>query len=395
MARAAKAAKRLIPRMLAAVVVFLSFGEIATRMTSVDRKLLSSLIYIEGDFRPNEMISPGWERHYCLRPGSRHVYWNWLVATVNAAGYRGRERPARKPPGVYRVVCFGGSNVFGAAVGDGKTYPAQLERELNKRYPGRFEVWNAGTCAYVLSQDIAAARRAITLLDPDMMIFTVTNRGRRAFNDRQERSFLPFFDAVPALYWENLYFLPWGSTGWNQAFLKHWRFYRLAMVAANDALRIFMAGVAPLGDREVRDRMRSMATEAAVMHQPAQAEEAALRRAVTQGLREDQYESAIRAKVDRSLNDDAFLGFYEQFRKRFVILLASNPAGASCDELRDLRAPCLPLKESLSPQAPLEYRLIHPGARVYHWYAKTLARLIGPRLRPTEGRVSSRSNPSA
>lgn len=365
--------------MLAAVGLFFLFTEIASRATSIDQKMLRSLLYLEGDFAPSEMVSPDLERHYCLRPSSRQVYSGWQIVTVNSAGYRGPERPTRKRRGVYRIVCFGGSNVFGAVVNDGEAYPAQLERELNKHHPGRFEVWNAGTCAYVLSQDVAAARRSISLLDPDMMIFTVTNSGRRAFYSDRESSFSPFFEADLSLYWENLDFLPYGRSRWNQALLKHWVSYRAALVAANVALRLWLLQIPSPDSQEVRDIMRQIAVDRAVMRQPPQ-REAVLRLEGIRQARERRYESMIRDKVDQALNADAFREFYKRFRDRSAIFLASNPAGPSCEELESLLAPCLPLHESLPPGAPPEYGFIHPGVRVYRWYARTLARLLGPYL---------------
>ncbi len=217
-----------------------------------------------------------------------------------------------------------------------KTYPALLETELNRKGARRFEVWNAGTSAYVVAQDVAAAEEAISQLNPDMLIFTVTNTGRRAFLKGADPR--PFFRADPRLFAENLYFLPLGSRPAGLALISSWRLYRLAVIAANDILAI-------------ADWLRSMS-----------------------------YEDGINAKIDKTLNVEAFRRFYARRHGRLAVLLMSNPAGKDCRSLKEFGAPCVDLQGALPPQAPVEYRLIHPGPRVYRWYAKTLAKLLSPRL---------------
>ncbi|MFO0974207.1 MAG: glycosyltransferase [Phycisphaerae bacterium] len=66
----------------------------------------------------------------------------------NAAGFRGRDVPLARTPGVARVLCLGGSTTYGWGVKRAAdAYPAQLERILADRLPAGLrgvEVINAG-----------------------------------------------------------------------------------------------------------------------------------------------------------------------------------------------------------------------------------------------------------
>jgi hypothetical protein len=77
--------------------------------------------------------------------------------------------------------------MYGADVSDEETIPAALERRLNawKASSGgsarRFEAWNFGTHAYVLSQAAHRARRELVALDPDLILVQLHNTGPRGF----------------------------------------------------------------------------------------------------------------------------------------------------------------------------------------------------------------------
>ncbi len=104
--------------------------------------------------------------------------------SINRFGFRSNgaaEPTAQKPDGVFRIIALGGSNTFGFAVSDSQTWPAQLERVLNKKLPGRFEVWNAGLSAYTMTQKVEYARQIVKKYSPDLVLFQHYNSGRRAF----------------------------------------------------------------------------------------------------------------------------------------------------------------------------------------------------------------------
>src|SRR5262249_27044975 len=73
--------------------------------------------------------------------------------TTNSSGLRGtREFSPHRPPGVRRVLCVGDSFTFGEGLADNEAMPAQLEADLNRAEPGRWEVLNLGVHGYGTDQ---------------------------------------------------------------------------------------------------------------------------------------------------------------------------------------------------------------------------------------------------
>jgi len=191
-----------------------------------------------------------WEAHravsdprlmYGLRPG-RYEFPDGHIVNVNALGVRGPERSVQKPEGVFRIICLGGSNVYGAELNDEETWPALLEQRLNESCPGRFEVWNMGVCAYVGSQIARRARQAGEQYDPDLLILALSNRGGRAF--LWGAPVEPYFDAAPWM-WQKLlpeyylkqpFFLSYSSRIW---LARHWRTFRFGFLAIKAAQEDF------------------------------------------------------------------------------------------------------------------------------------------------------------
>lgn len=94
-----------------------------------------------------------------------------LFYTHNSAGFRGKEFSKEKNQGVYRIVCLGGSAVYGVQLSDSQTYPAQLERLLNS-YQDKitFQVINAGVTGYTTMESLINLVTRILPLNPDMII---------------------------------------------------------------------------------------------------------------------------------------------------------------------------------------------------------------------------------
>jgi lysophospholipase L1-like esterase len=71
-------------------------------------------------------------------------YYGWF--RINTFGFRGREFSLSKPPGVVRIVCFGGSTTFDiGSVGKDRPWPEVLEAELRVALETpRLEVLNFG-----------------------------------------------------------------------------------------------------------------------------------------------------------------------------------------------------------------------------------------------------------
>ncbi len=109
----------------------------------------------------------GW-RH---RPGVHFesLYGPGTPFTTNAQGFRAREDYGKAvPPGRYRVVNLGDSFTMGYGVGDGATYPAQLQALCPV-----LQTVNMGQGGYGADQDYLWYRRDGVKLDANLLVFAV------------------------------------------------------------------------------------------------------------------------------------------------------------------------------------------------------------------------------
>jgi lysophospholipase L1-like esterase len=122
--------------------------------------------------------------------------------TINEKGFRGKNFQSKKPPGVFRIFCLGGSSTFGMPHGissDENTYPYQLEKILNREKPNpnikQYEVINAGVIGYSTRISTINFLGRIIHYDPDMIIvYHNTNDLSRYGNDREiENPFMSYF----------------------------------------------------------------------------------------------------------------------------------------------------------------------------------------------------------
>ena len=197
---------------LSSILFFIIFFELFNLIfTDLNPKLLKNSLYGQESDLGVFQVSNDTNRLYELKPNAKvvgketnplEIKYSQHNITINSLGFRDIERNKTKNRGVYRIVILGGSNTMGATVADSDTYPIKLQELLNEKYPGKFEVWNAGVYAYVMSQKVAYANNIIKELDPDLLIFHNYNKGRRAFLINEE--FSDFFKKNPELYLENI-----------------------------------------------------------------------------------------------------------------------------------------------------------------------------------------------
>jgi lysophospholipase L1-like esterase len=93
---------------------------------------------------------------------------------VNSLGYRGHEITREKPAGTYRILCLGGSTTMSYPYikDPALAWPALVEAELNRRYPGRhIEVVNAGLPYATSAELLAGYMFRHRYLEPDLVIF--------------------------------------------------------------------------------------------------------------------------------------------------------------------------------------------------------------------------------
>ncbi|WP_243366655.1 SGNH/GDSL hydrolase family protein [Fundidesulfovibrio soli] len=85
----------------------------------------------------------------------------------------GQNYTRKKPEGVFRIICLGGSTTYGTCADPRTTYPALLESLFNKSLgesPRRFEVVNAGTMGYNSWHSMLRAAQELDAMQPDMYL---------------------------------------------------------------------------------------------------------------------------------------------------------------------------------------------------------------------------------
>lgn len=111
----------------------------------------------------------------------------WTVRT-NDHGFRSPHFEEAKRPGVFRIACLGDSSTFGMNVDGADAYPQVLQRLLDERAPGRFEVLNLGVPGYSSRQGIELLRQKGPGYHPDLVIFAFGTNDRfwrRTISDDQ------------------------------------------------------------------------------------------------------------------------------------------------------------------------------------------------------------------
>lgn len=180
--------KRKLPiRMVlffAAVIMGFLIAELIVRFTGTDERYLRRNLYFQIMDLKSNIDDPDADILFRMRTGSKEEYegdFGDYTVSINNRGERGPERASEKTADVFRILCFGGSNVYGAGLNNEETWPAQLERELKKRGRENNEVVNFGTSGYVGIQMAALAWEKLELENPDLIIFGMSNLGAPAF----------------------------------------------------------------------------------------------------------------------------------------------------------------------------------------------------------------------
>jgi len=161
------------------VLAGLALAEVALQNNHRDWRLIGSLLYYQKNDWESHRVDPDPDLLYRLRPGK--IQYPEYRVTVNSLGVRGPERPEKKPEGVFRILCFGGSNVYGQGLNDDQTWPARLEARLNAPQNRNIEVWNMGACGYVGSQTATLAAESVKRFAPDAVILALANKGSPPF----------------------------------------------------------------------------------------------------------------------------------------------------------------------------------------------------------------------
>jgi hypothetical protein len=163
-----------LPVLFLGTLIGLMIGEVIVRKSNADWRYAQKTLYFQQVDAAAHQADSDPKIFFRLKPG-QHTFLGHTV-TVNQFGERGPWRSETKPAGVYRIFCFGGSNVYGAGIDDGRTWPAELEAELNRTHKSQIEVWNFGVSAYSGYQMAGLADRMVAQLKPDLVILAISNQ---------------------------------------------------------------------------------------------------------------------------------------------------------------------------------------------------------------------------
>lgn len=90
---------------------------------------------------------------------------------INSLGFRGEELALAKPAGALRIVCLGGSSVFGTSCSsDATTWPALLQRILRRDGARSVEVVNGGVPSFRSAESVKRFELSCLELEPDVAI---------------------------------------------------------------------------------------------------------------------------------------------------------------------------------------------------------------------------------
>jgi lysophospholipase L1-like esterase len=138
--------------------------------------------------------APGDGRCVGLKAGAAVTYTGWfrrvpaVVQEANRQGFRGPERPRRKPGSVFRILMLGDSTVYGQGVSTQQTLPAHLERELKGATGHSVEVLNFGVPGYNLEESIDQYQYLASRWDHDLVLLKlVSNDLKRPLCDFLKR----------------------------------------------------------------------------------------------------------------------------------------------------------------------------------------------------------------
>jgi hypothetical protein len=174
---------------IAATIIGVFLLELILRVPGVERRVIAPSLYLQGADLPVHRVSSDPFLHYEMAPQVRYTARtpDGAPYTVNTDSFGARcpTHAMVKSADTFRILCVGGSTMYGAGVNDDQTIAAALERRLNHDATaggrGRFEVWNFGTSGYTLGQAAHLALMKLSALDPDLILVQLHNIGRRPF----------------------------------------------------------------------------------------------------------------------------------------------------------------------------------------------------------------------
>lgn len=174
---------------LAPLAVFLLVAEGITRLARGPLYFESFRLTRIDQVRRGYPAMPDPELGYVPRPGAATDDSRWgTTVSIDAEGFRsnGQTRPAAGRP----IVAVGDSFTFGDQVHDHESWPAALERELER------PTLNAGVFGYSLGQAVLRAERVLSTTNAEWLVLGLFEDDIRRNEFSKRYSPIPCFDAV-------------------------------------------------------------------------------------------------------------------------------------------------------------------------------------------------------
>ena len=150
-----------------------------------------------------------------------------LRVKINSKGFRTHEFRDKKPQGLYRIICVGGSTTVIGRTNE-ETYPALLEKKFKERFPGRdMEVLNFGVSKYGTSEIINLCYDSMKY-QPDLFL------KYNGMNDLWWDYFIMLNDRMPA--WKKLL---------SRSYIFQWFFWKYLLPPMDSIRRDFEKGLYP------------------------------------------------------------------------------------------------------------------------------------------------------
>ena len=190
-------ARRVLFSLVPICALFLA-GELAVRWFSFPYREANSR------FRTHRRLRYVLRANYRIRKGGA------VHESSNRFGLRGSPDLRREKGSKFRIAAIGDSVTFGLGLADSQTYPAQLERLLNRRAGGpRFEVLNAGLPGYSPIQSRLYFEHRVAAFRPDLVLWQFIEDDVTDVLDYRPLEGARYHLRTSALYWYLTY--KWGD----------------------------------------------------------------------------------------------------------------------------------------------------------------------------------------
>jgi hypothetical protein len=164
-------------KLLLIAVITIGSGLLGLVLAEMTVRYTSKSGYVTPEIIRNRTVqySPAVFARHVFPQKEVRAYFDWagtIKYYINANGYRGHGFSVTKPPGVIRVIIYGGSAVFDPYQTEGQDWPHRVETRLRQNGFPQVEVINAGIPNHASFDCFGRLFAEGHLLNPDYLIFS-------------------------------------------------------------------------------------------------------------------------------------------------------------------------------------------------------------------------------